>query len=119
MVVLLAGGDLYGVLMNGKKDAAKVRDALIKADMSEDEARRMLASIEPLRLAHRIDRKRLWIFSGIYDDVVPPRSSKLLADAVGIDSSHHVQMHANHYSGIIFLPIVTHQIATIMQEPER
>ena len=119
VVVLLAGGDLYGVLMNGKKDAAKVRDALIKSDMSEDESRRMLASIEPLRLAHRIDRKRLWIFSGIYDDVVPPRSSKLLADAVGIDFSHHVQMHANHYSGIIFLPIVTHQIATIMQEPER
>lgn len=119
VIVLLAGGDLYGVLTNGKKDAAKVRNALIKAETSEEEARRMLASIEPLRLAHRIDRDRLWIFSGLYDDVVPPRSSKLLADAVGIHASHHVQMPANHYSGIIFLPVITNQIANIMQEPPR
>jgi dienelactone hydrolase len=117
VIVLLAGGDLYGVLINGKKDAAKVRDALIKADMSEEESRRMLATIEPLRLAHRMDRNRTWIFSGLYDDVVPPRNSKLLADAVGLAPSHHVQMPANHYSGIIFLPIITNQIATIMQEP--
>lgn len=117
VIVLLAGGDLYGVLMEGAKDAAKVRDELLKANMSEEDSRRMLASIEPLRLAHRIDRKRLWIFSGLYDDVVPPRSSKLLADAVGIESSQHVQMHANHYSGIIFLPLVTNQIANVMQEP--
>ena len=52
--VLLAGGDLYGTLMSGKKDAEKVRAELMKAGLGEDNVRKMLNTIEPLRLAHRL-----------------------------------------------------------------
>ncbi len=117
--VLLAGGDLYGTLMSGKKDAAKVRAELTKNGLSDDEVRHMLDSIEPLRLAHRVDPKRTWLFSGKYDDVVPPRSAQLFAEATRIDASHHVEMLANHYSGIVFLPVVTQQMCEIMSEPAR
>ena len=114
--VLLAGGDLYGTLMSGKKDAQKVRAELTKNGLSNDEVHQMLDSIEPLRLAHRVDPSRTWLFSGKYDDVVPPRSAQLFAEAARIDASHHVEMLANHYSGIIFLPIVTKQMCEIMCE---
>ena len=115
--VLLAGGDLYGTLMSGKKDAEKVRAELTKNGLSNDEVRGMLDSIEPLRLAHRVDPRRTWLFSGKYDDVVPPRSAQLFAEATRLHASHHVEMLANHYSGIIFLPIVTKQMYEIMCEP--
>ncbi|MDX1928220.1 MAG: C45 family autoproteolytic acyltransferase/hydrolase [Pirellulaceae bacterium] len=115
--VLLAGGDLYGTLMSGKKDAEKVRAELTKTGLSNDEVHQMLDSIEPLRLAHRVDPSRTWLFSGKYDDVVPPRSAQLFAEATRIDASHHVEMLANHYSGIIFLPVVTKQMCEIMCEP--
>ena len=115
--VLLAGGDLYGTLMSGKKDAEKVRAELTKTGLSNDEVHRMLDSIEPLRLAHRVDPSRTWLFSGKYDDVVPPRSAQLFAEATRIEASHHVEMLANHYSGIMFLPIVTKQMFEIMCEP--
>jgi len=117
VVVLLAGGDLYGVLMDGKKDAAKVRSQLISAGLNNTEIRHLFGTIEPLRIAHRVDPARTWLFSGRYDDVVPPRSSKLFAKAAGLAPAHHVEMYANHYSGIIFLPLVTHQMSRIMLEP--
>ena len=116
VIVLLAGGDLYSVLMKGKKESAQVREELMKSGMTEDEVRAMLNSIEPLRIAHRIDPSRTWLFSALYDDVVPPRNSKLFAEAAHLESSHHIEMEANHYSGVIFLPMVTQQMYDIMSE---
>jgi hypothetical protein len=69
-----------------------------------------LYAIEPMRLAHRLNPDRTWIYSGRFDDVVPPRNSKLLADAAGLDRLHHKEMYANHYSGIVFLPMVLAEI---------
>ena len=115
--VLLAGGDIYGVLLDGQKDAAKFRPVLIPAGTTEADARRLIGSIEPLRLAHRIDPVRLWLYAGRYDDVVPPRSTKVFAEATHLDPAHRLEMLANHYSGIIFLPLVTRQMSTIMSQP--
>jgi dienelactone hydrolase len=119
IIVMLAGGDLYGTLMSGKKDAANVREEFAKAGLDEKEVRTMLDAIEPLRLAHRIDPAKTWVFSGKYDDVVPPRSSKLFVDAVKLQPSHHIEMLANHYSGVVFLPVVTQQMCEIMSEPAK
>ena len=116
VIVFLAGGDLYSVLMDGKKESAQVREELMKSGLQESEVRSMLNSIEPLRIAHRVDPTRSWLFSALYDDVVPPRNAKLFADAAHLESTHHVEMQANHYSGVIFLPMVTQQMAEIMSE---
>ena len=116
VVVFLAGGDLYSVIMEGKKESEKVREELLGQGMSENDVRQMLLSIEPLRLAKRIDPSRTWLFSALYDDVVPPRNSKLFAEAAHLTKSHHLEMEANHYSGVVFLPTVTQQMADIMFE---
>jgi dienelactone hydrolase len=114
--ILLAGGDLYGVLTEGRRDATKVRQAIMTEGMTDDNFRQLLQPIEPLRLAHRLDRQRVWLFSGRYDDVVPPRSSELLAAAAGLDDEHHVKLMANHYSGIIFLPLLSEQMSRQMRD---
>lgn len=69
--ILLAGGDLHGVMMQGKKDAAKMRQAFQQGGMTENELKQLLDTVEPLRLAHRLVPEKTWIFSGKYDDVVP------------------------------------------------
>ena len=116
VIVFLAGGDLYSVLMEGNNESAQIRDQLTQSGMSGSDVRTMLNSIEPLRIAHRIDPSRTWLFSALYDDVVPPRNAKLFADAAHLESKHHLEMQANHYSGVVFLPMVTQQMADIMSE---
>jgi hypothetical protein len=109
--ILLAGGDLVGVLEKGKKDAEKVREKLSESGMTEEQIKETLHAIEPTRLAHRYRPECTWIFSGKYDDVVPLSHCQLLADAGKLPEDHHVQMEANHYSGIIYLPMVMARIA--------
>ena len=114
--ILLAGGDLLGVLTEGKKDAVKVRQAMQPAGMSDVDFAQMIDRVEPLRLAHRVDAGRVWLYSGRLDDVVPSKSSDLFASAAGLQPEHHIKLLANHYSGIIFLPMISQQISRRMRE---
>lgn len=109
--IMLAGGDLAGVLENGKRDAEKVRRKLAEAGLGDAEVRASLHAIEPTRLAHRYRAERTWIYSAKHDDVVPPAHSKLLAEAAGLPADHHLEMEANHYTGIVYLPMVLARIA--------
>lgn len=115
--ILLAGGDLYDVMMQGKKDAAKMREEMTKNGVDENQLKTMLQSIEPLRLAHRLVPQKTYMFSGKFDDVVPLENSLRLAKAAGLDEDHHMVMLADHYSGIIYLPTILQQIHDRMIEP--
>jgi len=116
--IMLAGGDLAGIIENGAKDAAELREKLRRAGLDPETIRGTLKAIEPLRLAHRFDPERTWIYSGRFDDVVPPEHSRRLAKAAGLDGDNHVEMYANHYSGIVFLPAILAQVeARISESP--
>ncbi len=116
--ILLAGGNLDQVVLNGKKDAAKIRQNLNSLGISDDQIRDLARPIEPLRLAHRISPDKTWLYNGMFDDVVPRESSYALAKAARLPAEHHIEWPANHYSGIIFLPIVLQQIADELQRTE-
>jgi hypothetical protein len=115
-IILLAGGDLYSVLKDGDRDASKTREELKKRGLSLDSVRGILYSIEPLRLAHRVASAKTWLYSGTYDTVVPPACSLKFVEAAGIPSHQHVEMPADHYSGVVFLPGVIRQIADVVSE---
>lgn len=108
--IMLAGGDLYDVIEHGEKDTAKLRHELAEQGLTGDKLKSMIATIEPTRIAHRLRPSTTWLYSAQFDRVVPPANARLLATAAGLDRSHHQQMLANHYSGIIYLPSLFKQM---------
>ena len=114
--ILLAGGNLHNVVLNGAKDAAKVRERLESIGINGDKVKELARPVEPLRLAHRLNPETTWLYSGRYDDVVPPACSFALAEAAKLPEGHHIQMPADHYSGIVFLPSVMVEIRNRMLE---
>lgn len=108
--IMLAGGDLFSVIQHGGKDAAKMRAELAAAGFENENLKALLAPIEPMRIAHRLDPTQTWLYSAQFDKVVPPKNAKLLASAAGLEESHHIQMLANHYSGAIYVPYLLTQI---------
>lgn len=114
--VLLAGGNLSDVVQSGNKDAAKVRAQLEAIGISGEQITELSRPVEPLRLAHRIDAEHLWLYSGKFDDVVPPSSSFALARAAKLPDGHHIEMLADHYSGVVYLPMVIQEIRKKMSD---
>ncbi len=114
--ILLAGGNLHDVVLKGAKDAAKVRERLESIGVDGDRVRELTRPVEPLRLAHRLKPETTWLYSGKYDDVVPPECSFALATAASLPAGHHVELLADHYSGIVFLPMVMVQIREHMSD---
>ena len=115
--LMLAGGELYDLIQNGKKDAAKVRERLEKAGLKGEELRKLTLVVEPTRIAHRLKPERTWLYSGIFDTVVPPKNALALANAASLTKTHHIQMTANHYTGIVYLPFVLSHIARHAHHP--
>jgi dienelactone hydrolase len=114
--ILLSCGNLHDVVLKGAKDAAKVRERLDAIGVNGDRIRELARPVEPLRLAHRLNPQTTWLYSGKYDDVVPPACSFALAKAAGLPEGHHNEMPADHYSGIVFLPSVMVEIRKSMTE---
>lgn len=115
--ILLAGGNLHEVVLNGARDAAKTREKLLAAGVTEEQIREAAREVEPLRLAHRINPAATWLYSGKLDDVVPPRCSLALAKAAQLPAGHHIELAADHYSGILYLPQVVQQMYQRMVQP--
>ena len=109
--LMLAGGDLFDLIQNGKRDTAKVRERLEEAGLTSEDIRKLAEVIEPTRLAHRIDPSRTWLYSGKTDTVVPLKNANVLAEAAKLKKPHHILMNANHYSGIVYLPFVLRHIS--------
>ncbi|MEQ9410357.1 MAG: acetylxylan esterase [Fuerstiella sp.] len=109
--VLLAGGDLPKLVATGERETAQLKNMLARKGFTGDRLHHLLYRFEPNRLAHRISAERLWLFTAIYDTTVPPVHADSFAAAAGLPATHHIRMPANHYSGVIFLPMVLDRIA--------
>ncbi len=116
--ILLAGGNVQDVILNGARDAKKVHAKLLASGLTDDQIKKAAHQIEPLRLAHRINPATTWLYSGALDTVVPPRSSLALAKAANLPKHHHIEFPADHYLGIMYLPPAVMQISQQMLEPK-
>lgn len=112
--ILLAGGQLSEVLLHGNRDAAGMRRQLEAAGITHDQIRELSMAIEPMRLAHRVDSSRTWLFSGKFDEVVPPRCSHAFAAAAGLAGEHHRELPVGHYSAALLLPVILQQIGDLI-----
>ncbi len=104
--IMLAGGDLFDMIQNGKQDAAKLRDQLAAAGYTGDKLKEMLNQVEPTRIAHRLPSERTWIYAALQDDVVPIRNARRLADAIPLDKQHRMEFIGGHYTAALWLPAV-------------
>ncbi len=113
--VLLAGGQLSNVLLHGQRDAATMRKQLEDAGVTAEQITALCARVEPMRLAHRIDKSRLWLFSANEDEVVPRTCTDAFAEAVGLDAVHHQRLSAGHYTAALHIPVVIQQMTNALQ----
>ncbi|WP_157605016.1 alpha/beta hydrolase family protein [Schlesneria paludicola] len=109
--IMVSGGNLYELITNGQREAGKMREMLAQGGYTGEKLRDLLAPIEPLHLAHRYDRATTWLYTADRDQVVPPEHAEALRKAAGLDADHQMMLPADHYSGIIYVPIVVIEIA--------
>ncbi len=116
--LLLAGGDLYDLLMRGEQDAARMRRQLERAGYQGERLRDLVWPVEPLRLAHRLDPARTWLYTARDDRVVPPENSRALARAAGLEGGHHRELVGDHYTAIVHFARVVREIAERLRAAE-
>lgn len=112
--ILLAGGQIADVLLNGKHDATAMHRRLAKAGVTERQIRDLTEVIEPMRLAHRVDPATTWVYSGKFDDVVPPACTQAFVTAAKLSGDHHVIMPVGHYSAAVLLPALLPRLGEAM-----
>jgi dienelactone hydrolase len=108
--IMLAGGDLYGMFQTGQREVAQARRELTEAGISDAQLKQLLWQIEPTRVAHRLDPQRTWLFSAEGDQVVPIENAYALAKAAHLPDRHHVRVPGNHYTVIVFFPVILQQV---------
>ncbi len=104
--VMLAGGDLYGLMQSGKREAAELSKRLADAGYSGDKLRDLMWTIEPTRLADRVNQQKTWLYSAEQDTVVPIANALAFKKAAGLDDEHHIRLPGDHISTIVFLPVI-------------
>ncbi len=104
--IMLAGGELYSMIMEGKQDTANVREKLAKAGYTDQKLKDLLYQVEPTRIAHRLPPDRTWIYAALQDDVVPIRNARILADKIPLEKSHRMEFTGGHYTAALWLPVV-------------
>lgn len=114
VVIFLAGGQVADVILRGERDAAAMRRRLEEAGLTEADIRELARAVEPLRLAHRVDPRRTWLYSGELDEVVPPASARAFAEAARLEGDHHVKLPVGHYTAALLLPSLLPKVGQVM-----
>jgi len=104
--ILLAGGDLYGMFQTGRREVAQLRRELSDAGIEGESLKSLLQVVEPTRTAHRLRPDRTWLYSALLDQVVPIENGNVLAKNANLTPPHHIKLLADHYTGIVYLPLV-------------
>jgi dienelactone hydrolase len=119
VVLLITGGDCYGALTHGQRDARFLRDALARQGYAGQALKNLLEPVEPLRVAHRLNPKRTWLISAQDDVTIPKASSNALAQAIGLDQQHRLWINTNHYTTLLMLPAAAQTMADIILNEQR
>ena len=115
--IMLAGGKLADMIEHGEKDSAKFREKMLAAGYTSAQIRDLLWQVEPTRIAHRLPAERTWLYSAMYDRVVPLSHGVALAEVIGLEAEHHIRLPGNHYSTIVYFPWIVNHIANHMVAP--
>lgn len=113
--IALAGADLYSMLTKGGQDSAKVRSNLRSAGYDGERMKTLLWAIDPIRVAHRLQPECTWLYTAMFDQVVPAECGAALGRAAGLEGDHHVWLPGGHYSSVMFIPRMVHDLLAKMR----
>jgi hypothetical protein len=108
--IMLAGGDLSNIVLNGGDVAERIRKRMMDMGLTPEDITKLARPVEPLRLAHRLNPERTWVYTAKYDQIVSVENATRLVEAGGLAKSHHVMLLADHYSGVIYYTIILNQM---------
>ena len=115
--ILLAGGNLEEVLFHGSNEVAKARSKLSAAGISDEQIRMACA---PARAASTRSSNSPGRNLALQCQVRHRRAAPMFAGAAKaahLSDDHFVEFAADHYSGVVYLPIVVEQISQRMRTP--
>ncbi|MEM8781425.1 MAG: hypothetical protein AAGE65_01095 [Planctomycetota bacterium] len=115
LLLLLGGGHALDAIEHGRKDAARFRQTLERSGIDAEQRARLIAPLEPLNVAHRLDPATTWLLAARNDTVIPPRNAQAFADAVGLTSQRFVRLSGNHYTASFALPAVADLLVRIAE----
>jgi dienelactone hydrolase len=115
--IMVAGGDLYGMLERGQREAAELRERLEKAGFTGDKLKELMWAVEPTRLAGRLDPQTTWLYSAEYDTVVPLANALALKKAAGLPDDHHIRLPGDHVTTIVYVPMILDHVVKRIVPP--
>lgn len=110
--ILLAGGNLYDMFTNGQRESRWIRERMEQAGVDDAKLRELCKRLELTYLAHRLVPETTWLISALSDQVVPAANARALAAAAKLEESHHIWVSGDHYTCILHLPWILHQVTT-------
>lgn len=117
--IMLAGGDLHGLLQNGEKEAAQLRQRLADAGYDGERLQTLLYRLEPTRLGSRMAADRIWLYSAEQDRVVPLANALALKQAANIPDAQHIRLWGDHTSTAILLPVIVQHVIDHLPKSSR
>jgi dienelactone hydrolase len=111
VVPILAGGDLAAMVFHAR-ETRSIRAKLEEKGVSKEQLETMLAPVEPLNFASRIDTGRCLMINAAQDEVIPRDCTDALNKA--IRSPQILWAPAGHYSSILFLPAIRQTVVRFM-----
>jgi dienelactone hydrolase len=103
VVPILAGGDIASLVFS-TPETRRLRAELIKRGITPEQLEHVLACVEPLNFASRIDPRRCLMINAAHDEIIPKLATDLLAKAIG--SPELLWAPAGHYSAVVYLPAI-------------
>lgn len=108
---VLSGGDIASLIFHTRETRGLARK-LQEANIDRDGLAKILAPVEPLQFASRIDPKRCLMVNGKNDQVIPRDSTELLVKAIGGPTIFW--MPTDHYGAILYLPEIEQTAANFL-----
>ena len=104
------------MILTGQRDAATFRKQLFSIGITAEQIPGLTKAVEPMRLAHRVNPRSTWLFSGSQDEVVPPSCSHDWAKAAKLVDGHHQELNVGHYNAGMKIPTIMKQMANLMRD---
>jgi dienelactone hydrolase len=103
VVPILAGGDV-AALMFHTRETRKIRALLEAKGITKNDAAKILAAVEPLNYASRIDPARCFMINAGNDEVIPKATTEALNKAIG--GAEILWLPTGHYTALTYLPLI-------------